>query len=138
VAEYSWSNSCLDDNSADENGGAASMKATINGESWQAVEAETFYSNGIYSIIGTDIEPGSIEQINLTGFINATGTFPINMICGVVGTYSIETSSNDEILIVGTAGELIISELTSAKTSGTFQFSVQGYTISNGQYSINF
>lgn len=129
---------CSDDNSADEGSGGGRMTATINGQSWEAVEVQAVYQNGAYAIVGTDIEAGDTQQINISGILNAEGTYPIRLIGGITATYSFATGPTDVNPQLGTSGELVIEELTSDKTSGTFTISGQGFNITNGSFSINF
>lgn len=130
--------SCSDDNSADQDAGSGTMTATINGQNWEGVEVQAIYENGVFTIAGSDVVPGNTQQINISGMLSSEGTYQIRLIGGIMGIYTSATSPTDVNPNLGTTGELVIEELSNGRTSGSFQFSGQGFNVTEGEFSISF
>lgn len=125
-----------DDPSGSANAGA--MTATINGERWEAVEVQGTYENGVLGIGGTDLEAGDTQQINISGLVNGEGNYSIALFGGLIATYTIATSPTDVNPQNGTSGQLIIESLTENSVKGTFNFSGNGFSITDGSFELNF
>ena len=133
------------------------MSATIDGQGFTANLSTVKTSSSITTIsggiVGSSGTTGTTKQLTFSGNLPATGTYVLGnggIISAnpIAATYSEASStvggSNNLINYGATTGELKITELTSSKIKGTFNFS--GYdlnskktiTVANGVFDINF
>lgn len=133
-----------DDNN-NPSGSSGSMSLTVDGSNWSATLAvQAVNSNGVINVTGSDSNAKQASVI-LYG-VSTTGTYqvgpgnPSNQLRWTQGLGTNDTYQANGVIGNGT---VTITELTSSKISGTFQFT--GYNtaqnskvITNGSFSANF
>jgi hypothetical protein len=138
--------SCSNDDDNDNNGSGGSMTLKHDGTSWSAsLAVAAANTNGVLSVTGSDM---SANQCNVTLYnIPGTGTYDlgVSMSNPNTGRWTQGLGQNDTYTtMVGQGtGTCTITELTSSRVSGTFEFTGKNtlgnsVTITAGSFSANF
>lgn len=138
--------SCSKDDDGGPVGSAGNLTLKADGQDWSAsLTVQAVNSNGVISVTGSD---SNAKQCNITLVnISSTGTYTLggSMTAENSGrwTAGLATTDTYSTFLGQGSGTCTITELTSGKVSGTFEFTAKNtsgvmVTISEGSFSANF
>jgi hypothetical protein len=135
-----------DDNpSGPSNNVNGTMTATVKGNAWSAKDILIAQKNGAQiGITGDELSNGRDKKIQLNlANITETGTYSLGVMNTAVYIDIAQGTTNQQEIIQATemavSGGVTITELSSTKIVGTFNFNTnRGTTVANGAFDVRF